>query len=109
MVFFILRSIFIFSIVVALNQFPIVQCVSLVIVNILILVFLIRERPFRNQINVYQLTSFEIIIFLINAFVVSIAFLDGDSEDKQKLGTAVIGMNIALYALNFVFLIIKFV
>ena len=75
----------------------------------MILAFLIKERPFRNQINVYQLTSFEIIIFLINAFVVTIAFLDGESEHKKKLGTAVIWMNIALYALNFVFLIIKFV
>ena len=50
---------------------------------------------------------FEIIILVINICVVSIAFKEGHSTDKDNLGTAVIILNLLLYVLNFLFLILK--
>jgi len=50
-----------------------------------------------------------VIIFGINICILVIAFLDdADPTHKQNLGSAVIFMNIFLYAVNFLFLGIKF-
>ena len=71
-----LRIIVYYIIVAYLYDHAIIQSFLLMGIGILMLIYIIREKPFKDNFNLYVTLLFEIVVLIVNIFLVLLGLLD---------------------------------
>jgi len=79
--FFYLCRMYLFNvIIVALNKLPVLQCMLIVILNVIILVYLALRKPFKSLLDLICLYLNEVIVFAIDICVLILAIIDSQND-----------------------------
>ena len=71
-----LRIIFYYLIVALLYDYPLAQSVLLTVVSLIMLSYFIKQKPFKDNFNLFVTLIFELLILVVNFCLFSLALLD---------------------------------
>ena len=81
-----------------LFEYPVVQTVFLTLTSVLMITYIVTQRPFKDNFSLFACMVYEILIFVVNICLLCLASLNAtnslDSGTQYRLGTAIVVCNL---------------